>query len=653
MAFVFQQGFCDSSTLTINSVNSCDICKCGFLDLKCSGKSLIVKSLPDFVREIEISDAKEGGVVFERGAIRVRDESSVFKVVVSKASIVEFREKSTTILVANGSVNVNLREIAHLKMKRRSVSSSSGNFELFVSQSVRVDIEGQAFDIMNKVVMDNIGKLNLDSGAFKPNAPLFMHQPFTKIILSNVRDLPSLPMEAFSSAHSISFYSSSIGEIEPSSFSGLSVYNITFESSSIERIHTSAFPEKSAVQNLAFVNCTITSVSENAVTSGISELKILNTTLSSISKEAFKTPVVKVVIRYCVFKTLVKRSFVFKSWDQVTIDSNLFNFLGEYSFLGISEPNSPSDFQFTDNQIRSANQNALKIDSTTGVLTGNGINQTSGNTFMSKKCECNIDHWLMMVTGEENPKDPSVWTIALLETSRCKVPDFDRGCFENQKEILFSAYSYKMCSSLQNDQDCSYESPINIILEQIEVNTNKGILLVVLMFVLTSSLIIGIITLLRWIVYTCQTRKYRRSKNDADWNFTKIEERQNLKENDVIQEEAIELEESPSPTQHYESLALTANTEITSSNDTPPNTTDKNNIKETEESEPLLGVKLPEHASSGKPPTQTTFYDEMICLLQEKLEDPDNYATVVDDKEEQQKMTNNATLYMDPMNVKP
>ena len=87
LAFVFQQGFCDN-TLTINSINSCDICKCGFLDLKCSGKSLIVKSLPDFVREIEISDAKEGGgVIFERGAIRVRDESSVFKVVVSKASI--------------------------------------------------------------------------------------------------------------------------------------------------------------------------------------------------------------------------------------------------------------------------------------------------------------------------------------------------------------------------------------------------------------------------------------------------------------------------------------------------------------------------------------------------------------------------------------
>ena len=42
--------------------------------------------------------------------------------------------------------------------------------------------------------------------------------------------------------------------------------------------------------------------------------------------------------------------------------------------------------------------------------------------------------------------------------------------------------------------------------------------------------------------------------------------------------------------------------------------------------------------------TKLTFF-----FISEKLEDPDNYATVVDDKE----LTNNATLYMDPMNVKP
>ena len=53
-------------------------------------------------------------------------------------------------------------------------------------------------------------------------------------------------------------------------------------------------------------------------------------------------------------------------------------------------------------------------------------------------------------------------------------------------------------------------------------------------------------------MYTIQARKFNR--ND-DWSFTKIEEQQKLKENDVIEEEAIELQETPSP-QHYESLAI-------------------------------------------------------------------------------------------------
>ena len=105
-------------------------------------------------------------------------------------------------------------------------------------------------------------------------------------------------------------------------------------------------------------------------------------------------------------------------------------------------------------------------------------------------------------------------------------------------------------------QDCSYESPWEIIRDQIEIKTNKGILLLILMFVLASTLVIGILTLLRWIVYTFQVRKFKR--ND-DWTFTKIEEQQKpLKENDVTEEEAIELQETPSPV-HYESLAIPDN----------------------------------------------------------------------------------------------
>ena len=110
--------------------------------------------------------------------------------------------------------------------------------------------------------------------------------------------------------------------------------------------------------------------------------------------------------------------------------------------------------------------------------------------------------------------------------------------------------------SATTQQDCSYESPWEIIRDQIEIKTNKGILLLILMFVLASTLVIGILTLLRWIVYTFQVRKFKR--ND-DWTFTKIEEQQKpLKENDVTEEEAIELQETPSPV-HYESLAIPDN----------------------------------------------------------------------------------------------
>ena len=567
---------------------------------------LKIKSLPAFVRGISVKNAPNG-VIFERGSIRIR-EKKVFKVTVVKASQVDFREKSTTILVSNGTVHFNLREIAHLKMRSRAVSSSSGNFELFVEKSVMVDIDGQAFDIMNKVQMNDIAKLNLAPGAFKPNAPLFMQQPFTKIHLDNIHDLPTLPMEAFSSAHSISISRSSIGGIESSSFSGAEVFNISFESSKIERIHSSAFPEKSLVHQLTFVNCTLTSVSENAVTSAISQLQILNTTLSSISSEAFKTYVAKVEVKHSVFQTLVRNSFVFKSWNQVVIEDNFFKFLGELSFMGISEPNSPSaHFKFVGNQIKSVNKDGLKIDTTNEAI----FNHTSDNIFQ-QVCECKIGTWLMIVSGERNHKNPSAWTQALVNSSLCRVPDFAQGCFnKDQTDVLFTAYTTKMCTT-QLGQDCSNENPLNLIIEQIKDKVQstqyQGLLLVVLIFVLAASLIIGIITLFRWIVYSIQTRKFKRKE---DWSFTKIEEQQQLKENDVIQE-AIELEESPSPTQHYESLALTANTEV----NTPPpdsNTTKKDSV------DPLLEAKLPEHATAGKPPTQTTFYDEMICLLQGKL----------------------------------
>ena len=363
------------------------------------------------------------------------------------------------------------------------------------------------------------------------------------------------------------------------------------------------------------------------MTSAISVLKLLHSNFSSISHEAFHVTVAQVDIQDCQFKTLVQNSFVFQSWNQVGFESNIFTFLEENSLSGIQDANSPASFHFHNNLIQYANKNALKV--------SNKAVKNITDVQFKKECQCDYDKYLMDVSGESDFKNPSAWTVALLNASLCQVPNYAQGCFDHA-QVLVSDYSNKMCNMMVST-DCSYESPWEILKEHIEVNIDKGILLVVLMFALSSTLIVGIFTLFRWIIYTIQVRKFNHKDN---WSFTKIEEQQKLKENDLI-EEAIELEDSPSPTQHYESLALTTNTEV----NTPPDTAKKSDSNA--EHEPLLEVKLPEVATEGQPPTQTTFYDEMICLLQEKLDDPENYATVADDKE----ITTNATLYMDPTNL--
>lgn len=640
------------TTIEVTSSNACEICVCSpgpTLQpkeiVKCKNSKSLIKvfSLPNFVRGIEIINI-EFGVVFMRGAIRVRNN---FDVLVEKVKSVDFQEKSTTIIDSKGTVSFDIKQVKHIKIHSRAVSSTSGTFALQIENSEKVDIEGQAFDVINNVNLTHVKILNLAAAAFKPNVQL--SETITKISLRHISSIPTLSMEVFSSAHSILFQHCHIDEIESSAFSGVLVNNITFDSSSVDRIHTSAFPDRALLQNLAFVNTSLTSVSEKAVASAITSLKMSRTNISSISVQAFSVAsVAKVDINHCTFMTLVSKSFVFKSWNEVIFDSNLFMFLEEDAFMGITEPISGQDgtssFYFTANRIQYANRNALKLDNMSKLVK----NITKNNVF-HRDCECDFDRWLMVVTGETDLVNPSDWTIVMLNSSLCQVPLFAKGCFP-KAEVQLSKYDMKMCSMMATtQQDCSYESPWEIIRDQIEIKTNKGILLLILMFVLASTLVIGILTLLRWIVYTFQVRKFKR--ND-DWTFTKIEEQQKpLKENDVTEEEAIELQETPSPV-YYESLAIPDN-QVSLSDDSQTLAATKKEQQETspivnDEHEPLLEVKLPEHSSEGKPPTQTTFYDEMICLLQEKLQDPENYSSVVDDTSAS---THNATLYMDPLNI--
>ena len=63
-----------------------------------------------------------------------------------------------------------------MKIRSRAVSSTSGTFGLHVENSEKVDVEGQAFDVINSVNLTNVKTLNLaPAGKSKmfPN-PIFL-----------------------------------------------------------------------------------------------------------------------------------------------------------------------------------------------------------------------------------------------------------------------------------------------------------------------------------------------------------------------------------------------------------------------------------------------------------------------------------------------
>ena len=104
------------TTIEVTSSNACEICVCSpgpTLQpkeiVKCKNSKSLIKvfSLPNFVRGIEIINI-EFGVVFMRGAIRVRNN---FDVLVEKVKSVDFQEKSTTIIDSKGTVSFDIKQV--------------------------------------------------------------------------------------------------------------------------------------------------------------------------------------------------------------------------------------------------------------------------------------------------------------------------------------------------------------------------------------------------------------------------------------------------------------------------------------------------------------------------------------------------------------
>ena len=678
-----------------------------------------VLSLPSFVNAVRLSNASQ--VTFRRGAIRIT-EGRRFYILINNVKRAQMDEKSLTLASGSSKLQLEISLAEDLQLKERFVSAKSGTVEASMSKVDTISIEAQAFDVLDKISLDNVGILHLEQLSFKPNVPPLLQQPAFIAEFTNIRSIASIPSDSFPSAARIVFNNCNISDLETNAFSGNLMTNVTFNNTSIDRLHTHAFPGKSLIAKLELSSCVLSSVSPKAVASAISLLDIKFSQITSISQEAFNCPhVAKVIIYKNVFSTISSQTFVFESWSNLIIESNQFKFVESGAFSKISASHPNVKFTFKGNHIHYANQNALTLE----LLPINITSDVTGNVF-HKECECDFQTWLDKVCSGGGLQNPLTLDFAeiIQNTSSCAVPSFAVDCFEDKKYVPINLYSKMSCENDYNgnyiDSTCmkSISTVWDDFQEQIEVTTNKGILLIVLLFVLASSFVVGILTLLRWMVYSFQMRgKY--ADNDEEWNFTKVEERLIPCGSDDG------MNNSPSSfngslTQHYESLPLTTTEVMLES--TPSSTPTKTKVDEpgrngetinresqshesshksthnrvtdaerkndhdlTEEllqqtsptskwrtleikkdPEPQISKNLGsnkvspssrsnednEKASNSTNPTlpKQSFFDEMINLLTEKLDDPGNYGTVLDTKNDSSEATQQ-TLYQDPVSL--
>ena len=616
----------------ITSATACEICDCvagenprdvvvcrDLVDAK-------IISLPSFVNSIRVIHAS-GKVVFKRGSIRT---PSKFKVTAENLKFLEFEEKSLNILNQGGGFEVQLRNIDEAHCLRESLSASDGGeFSFKASKVHNLHLNSKAFDVLDNVTFADVGTLHLAPFALKPNRSPKGLNFRAQMERTNIRTLPS---DTFPPSAQIQLVDCQIADVDNNAFSGNMVQTINLVRTSIDRIHGQAFPEKMVIHQLIFDGCHLTSLSERSIVSAMSSLVINNTFISSISSRAVDSFVATIVLNNNTFNTLSQRALTFKSWSDLKITDNHFKFVESEAFAGISNDEPNVAFNFSGNRISSANRNALNLN-----LTHLKDAKISANIYY-KDCHCNLLEELDMLTGNHTQA-----ALAIRNTSLCKVPVFAKQCF-TRDAVLIGGYVDLMCKQTAC-QTSELDYVWTVFQDKIEVHSNRGILLIVLLFVLASCLVVGIVTLLRWIVFTLQNRgKY---EQDDEWNFTKVEERL-VVPSPLPQELPDQLQSSPSSQeQHYESLPLTTTEVLLESVPSSPT-----NAKQPEPEvsvPPDVVQEQPIEGTVGHKPPQT-FYDEMLCLLKEKLDDPDNYATVVDTTSAPNGETQHL-LYQDPLDL--
>ena len=632
----------------------CHLCRCESSPhdrIVCDNNNitdLTIRSVPPTLAEIIII-GPTGKIYFESLSVRAGRHLNIN---VSHVASITFESKSVSILNEHARVNIDVSNVDNkVWFGSQSISGHGGEFTLSVSDVKSVYLSEGSFDVIRRISISNCDSLTISSTAFKPKVPSLEHP--LEINLTHIQTIPVMPKAAFSSAKSIIVRECLIQEISSRAFSGIQFEQISFSHCSIDRLQSNAFPAQSLVTRLEFDDCLLTSVSDFAVGSAISRLRIANSRIASISQKAFHCHVARIDLANNFFQTLVNRSLVFKTWNDFSMVGNTFKFMDGDALAGISSPGMDNNVSFTfrDNIISYANSEALKIH----LPADFGPLDVSNNTF-ERDCDCDFHLWLGYVTGR-NAKDALPMGDIMVNSSLCRVTKLTSRCFQSAF-VPVMHFLEKICRRSVNEDACGatgFERVLAIFEDQIEIHTNKGILLIILLFAVVFSLLVSIVTLMRWIVYTLQIRA--KTKPEEEWNFTKIEERRQI--------------HIPSPIVHYESLPLTAEDEeeeleeVTSEQTTYSPTHDKVlNSSEGQSPKQTLSNKQTDdlvvqdkenvkessdtaRVSVGAPP-KMTFYDEMIDLLKEKLEDPDNYATVADTGK-----PDKPSLYQDPFDIKP
>lgn len=560
--------------------------------------SLSISTLPRSIRVLTISKARR--LSLSSGSIRplhglIIEIQDVARVDLERESI--YLSESETL------VALKVRRGQWLSVPPRGVVGRDGMFQLEVDQVRAVDIASKAFDKLNRVRIESVDQLTLAVSALKPSQQSFGPQGSSMTLVKV--GMPMLPSHCFASTDSIAILDSTIGEIATNALAGIQYQNVLFSGCEINRVQPGAFSEQTLINSLNFKDCLITSLSERSILSAISTFLLENSQITSFGESGLLSQAAKVILHGNHFNTLSRGAIGFSSWSSVAITSNQIQFMDSGALLGLSSTNENKSFEFSNNSIAYANQGALELKNIAFD------NDSFAHTHFLVDCDCDIDTWLSLVCRNESLSN------LMARSSSCQVKSSERTCLNVETSII-PVYIDLMC---QPEKTCILPQTIFPALNVFDVYSNKGILLVLLLFALFVSLILIIYTLGRRLIYYFQVRRYKRT--EPDWNFTKIEPR----------------EPQVTTTQYndnYEELPL-------ATAESPIEEGEKESLIENAAHPPTVVVT---------PMPQLTFYDEVIDLLKDKLDDPNNYATVLDSNVPQSKSPE-MTLYQNPMEVDP